>query len=246
MERPRPAGHEPQEELAGAGRRLLDAEVERGEHVGGAVAREELGDARVGEAARRHHRARVALHHVGHARVPEEDPVGLLVEAALAHDADGRHEDALVVDLRRVRRDAARPRPADVLVVAEGHREGDDGPVVEDGRAEDHVLVVLDGAVGQIRIVEPVRVAGAHGLDRILPEDGRDHARSARGDVRRHHAARLVVEADEVVLLLLDEGRHRAPLHQELHLEDGRVQRAADDLERDGVDGQGRAHGGAL
>ena len=45
-----------------------------------------------------------------------------------------------------------------------------------------------------------------------------------------------VEDADEVVLLLLDERRHRAPLHQELHVADRRGEAAADDLERDRID----------
>ena len=186
--------------------------------------------------ARGHHGARVALHHVRQARVAQEDPVRLLVEPALLHDAYGGDEDALVVDLRRVGRDAARAQASDVLVVTEGGGEGDDRALVEHGDDEDHVLMVLDRAVGQVRVVEPVDVARAHALQRIRFQDGGEHAGAARRDVAGHDAAGPVVEPDEVVLLLLDEGRHRAALHQLFHLADRRCQRAAYDLERDGID----------
>ena len=206
--------------------------------VGRAVAREQLAEPRLGEVARRHHGARVALDEAGQARVAQEDPVRLLVELPLAHDAHRRHQHALVVDLRRVRRDAARPEPADVLVVAEGRGEGDGLSLVEDRHGEHHVLVVLDGAVGDVRVVEPVHVARPHGLERVGLEDRVDHPRAAARDVAGDDAPARVEDADEVVLLLLDERRHRAPLHQELHVVDGRREAAADDLERDGIDGR--------
>ena len=47
---------------------------------------------------------------------------------------------------------------------------------------------------------------------------------------------RVSNSAHEIVLLLLDEGRHRAALHQELHVADRRGQASANDLERDGID----------
>ena len=91
--------HHLEEELAGPGRRLGDALVEGGEHGVHAVAGAQLGEARVGEPARGHHGAGVAFDQVGQPRVAEEDPVGLLVELALADDAHGRDEEAFVIDL---------------------------------------------------------------------------------------------------------------------------------------------------
>jgi hypothetical protein len=45
--------------------------------------------------------------------------------------------------------------------MAERRGKGHRAALVKDGDHEHHVLVVLDGAVGQVRIVEPVDVPGA-------------------------------------------------------------------------------------
>src|SRR5262249_23988970 len=87
-----------------------------------------------------------------------------------------------------------------------------------------------------IWVVEPVDVAGAHRVERVRAQDGLEHPGTAARDVTGHDAPASVEHADEVVLLLLDEGRHRTALHQELHVADRRGETAADDLERDGID----------
>ena len=245
VEAPLPRRDQLEEELARPRRGLGDALVERGQHRLDPVAAAQLAEAGLGQAARGHHRAGVALHQVRQPRVAQEDAVGLLVELALADDAHRRHEDALVVDLGGVRRDRARAQPADVLVVAEGGGERDQASRVEDRHREDHVLVVLHRPVGDVRVVEPVDVARPHRLERVDLHDRLEHARPAARDVTGHDAAPRVEDPDEVVLLLLDEGRHRAPLHQELHVPDRGGQAAADDLERDRIDprDEGLGHG---
>ncbi len=235
MEAPLPLRDQLEKQLARPRGGLRDALVEGRQHGGSAVAAAELGHARVGQAAGGHHGAGVAFHQVGQARVAEKDPVGLFVQLPLADDAHGRDEDSLVVDLGGVRRDAARAQAADVLVVPEGGGEGDERPFVEDGRGEDHVLMVLDGAVGDVGVVEPVHVARAHRLERVDLEDGLQHPGAATRNVAGHDAPARIEDADEVILLLLDEGRHRAPLHQELHVANGGRQAAANDLERDRI-----------
>ena len=147
MEAPFPRRDQLEEQLAGARRGLGDALVESGQHRLHPVAAAQLAQARLGEPARGHHRAGVALHQVRQPRVAQEDAVGLLVELPLADDPHRRHEDALVVDLGGVRRDRARAQPADVLVVAEGGGERDQAPGGEDRHREHHVLVVLDRPV---------------------------------------------------------------------------------------------------
>src|SRR5262249_15534435 len=244
VEAPAPLRDHLEEKFARPRRRLRDALVEGGEDGVGAVTAAQLRQPRVGEPAGSHHGARVTLHEIGKARVAQEDPVCLLVEPALAHNANGRNEETLVVDLRGVRRDAAGAQAADVLIVAEGGGEADEPSLVEDGRGEDHVLVLLHGAVGEVWVVVPVDVAGAHALERIDLEDGREHAGPAPRDVTGHDARARVEHADEVVLLLLDEGRHRAPLHQELHIADGRPQTPPNDLQRNRINGLSLAPSG--
>ena len=100
---PAPLRHHPEKELAGPGCRLGDALVEGGEDGVHAVAGAQLGEASVGEPARSHHGASVALDQVGQPRVAQEDPVGLFVELAFADDAHGRDEEPFVIDLRGVR-----------------------------------------------------------------------------------------------------------------------------------------------
>src|SRR5262249_26266107 len=141
-------------------------------------------------------------------------------------------EETFVVDLRGVRRDAARAQPTDVLVVAEGGGEADEPAIVKDGRREHHVLVVLHGAVGEIGVVVPVDISGPHALERVDPENRVQHPWAAARDVTGYDAAPRVEHAHEVVLLLLDEGGHRTSLHQELHVPNGRAETPADDLQR--------------
>src|SRR5262249_24611877 len=59
-----------------------------------------------------------------------------------------------------------------------------------------------------------------------------------------HDAPARIEHADEVILLLLDEGRHRAPLHQKLHVANGRPQTPPDDLQRNRINRASLAPGG--
>src|SRR5207248_10777278 len=119
------------ERLADRVAALLLEERPRREHGVRAEAVEQLQQAALAELAASQHRADVALQDLGEARVANEDAEGLVVQHALAVDADGGDDDALVEDLRRVRRDAARAHAADVPEVAPGLREGDEAATVE-------------------------------------------------------------------------------------------------------------------
>src|SRR5207249_4751495 len=81
---------------------------------GGAEAVEQLEHPPLPEPAAREHGADVPLQDVGEPRVAQEDAEDLVVEHALAVDADGGDDDALVEDLGGVGRDAARAQAPDV------------------------------------------------------------------------------------------------------------------------------------
>ena len=131
--------------------------------VSRAEAIEQLQHAPLAELAAGQDRADVAPEDVGEAGVAQEDAERLVVEHALAVDADRRDDDALVEDLGGVGRDAARAHAADVPEVAPGLREGDELAAVEDRRGEDHVRRVRDAAVRAVAVVVPVEIAGTHG-----------------------------------------------------------------------------------
>jgi hypothetical protein len=98
---------------------------------------------------------------------------------------------------------------------------------------------VLDGAVREIGVVEPEDVAGLHLLQWVVLEHGSDEAGAGERDLGVDHAATGVVEADEVVFLLLDQGAHGGAVHQRLHLVDGGAQRTGDQLQGDRVERHG-------
>ena len=204
----------------------------------GAEAVEQLQHAALAEPAAGQHRADVAPEDVGEARVAQEDAERLVVQHALAVDAHGRDDDALVEDLGGVGRDAARPHAADVPEVAPRLREGDELAAVEHRRGEHHVRRVGDAAARAVAVVVPVEVAGAHRGGRVLLEDDLGEVAEERHHRAAHHAPARIEDAGEVVVLLADERRHRRALDDRFHVRLGRAQRAANDLARHRVRGQ--------
>ena len=84
-----------------------------------------------------------------------------------AVEPDARELEALLVDLRRVRRDAARHLAADLDPVRDRHGERDELPAMEDRPDEAHVARVRPALV---RVVGHVDVPGAHRLEAELAD----------------------------------------------------------------------------
>ena len=183
---------------------------------------EQLQHAALAQPAAGQHRADVAPEDVGEARVAQEDAERLVVQHALAIDADGRDDDALVEDLGGVGRDAARAHAADVPEVAPGLREGDEPAAVEDGAAKTMSGECGDAAARAVAVVVPVEVAGTHGGGRVLLEDDLGEVAEERHHRAAHHAPARIQDAGEVVVLLADERRHRGALDHRFHVRLGR------------------------
>ena len=150
--------------------------------------------------------------------------------------------EAFLVDRRRVGRDAAGDRAADIEEM--GHRDavGDQRTAVED-RPDDREVAgmrpALEGIVGEERVAR--RHVGAEALqDELhLPREcaGEDGDAIGLGD---QFAARVADAAGEVEHLV-DHRTHRRSREHDRHLVDGSEQLAVDDFLRDRVGGSGRS-----
>ena len=183
---------------------------------------------------RRHQRPRVALQQVGVPGVAQDDAVGLFVQPAGVDDLDRRHQRPVVEYLRVRRPDAAGPRTAQVPEMGEGMTVGHHLSMEEHRRDEHHVRRVRDAALGQVRVVVPVQVAGLHLLHRIVVPHAAQNVAAHGVAVDLPPAG--VQEAHGVVLLLPNERRHRRALDDQLALQPGGPQRTADQLPGHRVD----------
>ena len=121
------------------------------------------------------------------------------------------------------------------LKCAQRLREGGELAFREHGRDEHLVGRMRDGALGGVAVVEPVDVAGTHGVERVVLGDGADHVAEHRQVGADDQAAGAVEQGGIEVFLLADERRHGRALDHRLHLALDGAQRAAHDLQRDGV-----------
>ena len=148
-----------------AGERLRAGEqlVDVGQHRGGAVAGEQLAQARAAQPPRRDLRHEVAREGVGEPHVAPEETEQVLVERPRAEELRRRDDDALLEQLRGVGGDAARGAAAHVLVVAHGAGEGHRAPLGEHRHGQGDV-----GKMGAavVRIVQEEGVAVLHGRRR--------------------------------------------------------------------------------
>ena len=154
-----------------------------------------------------------------------------------AVEPDARELEALLVDLRRVRRDAARHLAADLDPVRDRHRERDELLAVEDRPDEAHVARVRAALV---RVVGHVDVPGPHRLEAELadrrldlrPERPREEGQPVR---LRHDLRAPVGDAAGEVEHLVHDRAHARPREHDRHLVRGRVELVLQDLQREGV-----------
>ena len=200
-----------------------------------AKAGEQLAEAPFAQPDGGHGGARVALHHLGEARVAVEEPQQLFDDHALARHPHGRHDDALLVDVGAVGRQRARAHAADVVEMRPRLGEGGQLPFREHRGHEHLVGRVRDRPLGGVAVVEPVDVAGTHGVEWVDFGDGADHVAEHRQVGADDQPAGAVEQRGVEVLLLTDEGRHGRALDHRLHLALDRPKRPAHDLQRDGI-----------
>ena len=153
-------------------------------------------------------------------------------------DPDAGQLEALLVDLRRLGRDAARNRTADLDPVRDADRECDHAPADDDGLDEADVARVRAALVRDVR---REHVALAHAREAVLAQDALhlrpERAREEREAVGLRDDLRIGVgdAAGEVEHLVDDRAHARAGEHH-THLVGRGVQLLLDDLDGEGIE----------
>ena len=146
--------------------------------------------------------------------------------------------EALLVDLRRLGRDASGHRAADLDPVRDADREREHAAVRDDRLDQAHVAGV---GAALVRDVRGEDIALAHALKAVLAQDALDlrpeRAGEEREAVRLGHDLRIRVRdaAGEVEHLVDDRAHARAREH-DAHLVGRRVELLLDDLDRERVE----------
>ena len=223
--------------------------------LGDAVAAAQIGERNLGDVAGRELRPDVAGHHLRHPDVQLEELEEGLVAPARLVDPHRRDPHALLVDLDRIGRVRARDATADIGVVGDRAREGDELALDED-RLEDEdvgqVHAAVEGIVQRVDVARPDRVAetGQHRRERGRHGAEMGGKREALGD----HPTPLVEEAGRVVEVVAQHGGVGRAVDRERHLVGHGHERVSEQLELERVDGGGhrelvssrRTSGGAI
>ena len=224
---PQPAA----DEGFGAGQQL----AQRVGEDGGAEAGDDLRHTTDAQQHAGHERAGVAPALRGVAGVAVEDLQRRLVHHALGDQAGRRDHDAFLEDVGRVGADRSGAQAADIGEVRPAHDEGAQCAAVEDGGEEHLVVAVGHCAARAVAVTEPVKIARPHGFGRETLQHRRRHV-TEDGHVGADGELPGRIEQGGVeILLLADEGADGGAFQQRLHLRLCRPDRAAHDLQRDGV-----------
>ena len=189
------------------------------------------------------HRADVPEDLFGCAAVGGDDVQHVPLRLAGELDRHGRQDQALVVHLGGVRRQASRGDPADVGHVQQ--RGGEERhAAVEAHRAEKHHVVGVDAA--SVGVVEGEHVALAHLVGREVAQKFGQRGSQARqvhqrgADRLRHQPAPAVEDRAGGVSALLDDGRKSAAHHTQAHFLGRGGERVLHDRKRDRIAEQAR------
>ena len=186
-----------------------------------AIGFDQLPDACLGLAARRHLRPQIAAHEIRQARVGRDDVEYRSDRPASLEQLHGRKAQAFLKNLGDVDGHRARRLAADIVPVGDRGRPGDALTVREDRQRDDHVVemsdaaiigIVGDEAVAVADIVQAVQVDDA--LHRLVehPDEGRDAG--ARAD----QLAVRIGDAGADIQHLVDDRAHRSLLQDREHL----------------------------
>jgi hypothetical protein len=115
--------------------------------------------------------------------------------------------------------------------VAEHACPADQLALPEDRQADEPVVDVRDRAAALVRVGVEDHVAFE---DRLV--EALEHLGDVGAELADDHAAVRVGDHRELVVLLADDGTHRGAKERRVHLEARGLERAFDDVERDGID----------
>ncbi len=169
--------------------------------------------------------------HLGQADVVEDQFENVVLRHPPLEDFQRRNDDPLLEDRLRAGRKRSRQGAARVHLMAELARPADQLVLEEDRNQHEPIVRVRDrgralervGGEDHVTRVDATLPLRHHLVD-IGPELAHDHAPTRVGDHR------------ELVVLLADDGAHRRPEEDGVHLEAGALERAFDDVECDRVD----------
>ena len=176
-------------------------------------------------------REQVGPVHLRVADVVEDQPEDVLLHLAALDDLERRDDDPLLEDRLRPGGERAGERPARVHLVAELRRPADELVLVEDRHEHEPVVRVRDRGRALERVRREDHVAGVDAPVPVL-----HHLVDVGAELAHDHAAARVGDHRELVVLLPDDGAHRRAEEHGVHLVARALERALDDVERDGVD----------
>ena len=182
-------------------------------------------------AAAGHDREQVGPVHLGQPHVVEDQPEDVLLRHAPLDDLERRDNDSLFEDRLRAGGERAGQRPASVHLVAELRRPADELVLVEDRNEHEPVVRVRDRCRALERVGREDHVARVH-----APVPRRHHLVDVGAELADDHAAARVGDHRELVVLLADDRAHRRAEEHGVHLEPRALERAFDDVQRDGID----------
>ena len=222
-------------------RRAAQDGREGARHGFGAEARAKLADARRAHFRDRDLRRHVAAHQRRLARIGQNETLDVGQLAPGVPDLEGRHEHALVKHFRRVGGCRSRHGAADVGLVRDGAREGDDFAIGENRRDKGHVgnvrQAALVGVVADVDVAIPDLAAGAVKFEHAADEMAIHGRVEEHG--RRDDEPALAVENDAgKVAGLADDRRIAGAIEMIVHFIDKAGDLVAQDLDGDRVHDQ--------
>ncbi len=196
-----------------------------------AEARAHFLDPARGDAAGGDERVQIGGAPIGLARLVHDqlDQV-FIIDAALV-DLDRRNAHAFFEDGARVDRHRAGNLAADVGLVAEHRRPGDEAAIAVDRQQHQPVVGMADGAFAAVRVGEQDHVPLFDGAVEVA-----DEAIDEAAELADDHLAIGVGDQRKGIALFADARRHGGAHQRRVHFDAGVAQGVLDDIEGDRID----------